>query len=619
MIAGTVPAMSNTGGYRRVGWMLSALLAAASPAAAWRQELADGLAKSIALHPSGDVIAAGNFVSGAVTDLAVARLAAGSGAQVWSIQLDGDLAFHYDEALRVAVDGNGDVIAAGTLAAAGDGFAVVKVDGANGMELWRASGTGVARAVAIDASGNPVAVGSTDADLVVRKFAAATGALVWEHTVSGTEPGDGHPEGAYDVVIDALGNPIAVGILENVDDTDLIVLKLAAADGAEIWRREIDGDDGPDGDAGRAVALDGAGDVIAAGTLGLPGFAVLKLAGATGSEIWRQTSAFAGGGFAYDMALDAAGDAVAVGFVFRPGAGAGDSKLAALKVDGDTGTVLWSHEIGGGGLSEAQGVAVDAAGDVAVAGALTAVRTARDFVVVKFAGGTGAELWRQTITRDHYSPFDLAAAVTFGASGHVFAGGTLEVGVDRNFAVVRLGGSDGAVGPVAGAKLVVRDRLGEPAARRILGILRDRSIGVALGGGVGDPTLSGAVLRLVNEGTLEADTLSLPSTGWVALGAPPGSRGYQYVDSTGAGGACRRVRVKRGLIKVNCLGSQGPIAFSLDEPTQGALTLSLQLGGAETQCTKFGGDVRSDSGTSNPGPSGTFDGRDAPAVPGTCP
>ena len=61
----------------------------------------------------------------------------------------------------------------------------------------------------------------------------------------------------------------------------------------KIWRRVLDGTAGQ-ADLAVALAVDGSGDVIAAGTLAngtphspRPDFAVVKLARATGTELWR--------------------------------------------------------------------------------------------------------------------------------------------------------------------------------------------------------------------------------------------------------------------------------------------------------------------------------------------
>ena len=62
-----------------------------------------------------------------------------------------------------------------------------------------------------------------------------------------------------------------------------------------------------------------------------------------------------------------------------------------------------------------------------------------------------------------------------------------------------------------------------------------------------------------------------------------------------------------------------PIAYSLDEPAQGALAVRFTSGDT-TWCAVFGGRILRDSGTDPPiaGGRGQFSAKDA-ARPGTCP
>jgi hypothetical protein len=79
------------------------------------------------------------------------------------------------------------------------------------------------------------------------------------------------------------------------------------------------------------------------------------------------------------------------------------------------------------------------------------------------------------------------------------------------------------------------------------------------------------------------------------------------------------VRVARGRFKATCNARYAAIPFSLDEATQGTLAVSLQLGSAVPQCAVFGGTVRRDAGTANPGPAGVFKAVKADAASGACP
>src|SRR5690242_4185909 len=96
--------------------------------------------------------------------------------------------------------------------------------------------------------------------------------------------------------------------------------------------------------------------------------------------------------------------------------------------------------------------------------------------------------------------------------------------------------------PLAGDRLLLKDS-GAPAARRFkFRAARDPRVNPST---LDDPTALGATLEVKGSGSKDGDTgpLTLDATHWTALGSPPGSRGYRYLDrDRGAG-------VKRVLLK----------------------------------------------------------------------
>jgi hypothetical protein len=130
-----------------------------------RAELATG----VTVDAAGDAVAAGWTENrGSGLDVTVAKVAGASGAEVWRMALDG-AAHRDDQAFAVSVDGVGDVLTAGVTSQSDTGgdFTVVKVAGANGAEVWRASldgtgaGTDQANAVTVDGKGDVLAAGWT--------------------------------------------------------------------------------------------------------------------------------------------------------------------------------------------------------------------------------------------------------------------------------------------------------------------------------------------------------------------------------------------------------------------------------------------------------------------------
>lgn len=205
--------------------------------------------------------------------LAAAPGSAGAANQppAWTTKVDG-LFSDADEAAAVAVDPAGDVIAGGLVfdATTGPSFYVTKLNGATGAEIWHQSlGTGGALAVAVDAAGDVLAAGSVpgamvDSDFVVVKLAGGNGAELWRETIDGP---DGLDDVAVSVAVDGNGDVIAAGFSTSLaTGADLFVVKLDGATGAPIWTGLVDGSAGGNDEATHVV-VDSAGDVIAAGLL----------------------------------------------------------------------------------------------------------------------------------------------------------------------------------------------------------------------------------------------------------------------------------------------------------------------------------------------------------------
>src|SRR5262249_16429413 len=138
-------------------------------------------------------------------------------------------------------------------------------------------------------------------------------AYAWQFFANGTANND---DVGYAIAVDAAGDAVAAGYLYN-DSTDFFVVKLSGESGAELWRVVIDGA-AHDSDEAVAVAVNSVGDVIVGGPLtGFRGqdIAVLKLAGDTGTELWRRTidGPFGGNDGVSSLALDSHDDIVVAG------------------------------------------------------------------------------------------------------------------------------------------------------------------------------------------------------------------------------------------------------------------------------------------------------------------
>ena len=412
-------------------------------------------ARAVTVDGAGNVIAAGTTRNtGTAADFTVIKFDGTTGQELWRQAINGT-ANADDMAVAAAVDGSGNVIAAGFITNTGSpsDFTVIKFDGASGEEMWRhSSARGAALAVTIDGEGNVVAAGVTDNsgtdDFTVVKFDGASGQELWRQVVNGSA-------NAYDqaraVAVDSAGNVVAAGITSNSGSLiDFTVIKFDGASGGELWRQAINGTANL-GDDALAIAVDASGNVVAAGYTTSIGptfdFTVVKFNGASGDELWRKV--INGSANDHDVAnaatVDAVGNVVATGYIRNSGV-FNDLDFTVIKFDGATGEELWRQAIDGtrNSSDNALAVAVDSAGDVVAAGWTSNIGTSGDFTVIKFDGASGGELWRQAINGTA-SQSDQAVAVTIDGEGNVVAvGDTFNTGTLLDFTVVKLRGTDGS-------------------------------------------------------------------------------------------------------------------------------------------------------------------------------
>ena len=542
----------------------------ATGAELWRRSLAgtfpDGYdeANVLALGSSGGAFVGGRVRNvGTAWDLLVARLSGADGSVVWRTEIDGTGTDTYDPLGSTITDGGfygltldpaGDVLAAGALynVAQAVDFTVAKLDGATGALLWTYSipdpAYSYAFHVATDANGDVFATGTTAPDsFTVVKLAGTTGSELWRYQT----PGNG-----IRLAATGSGDVIAVGAASGASQGSLLAVRLSGADGSEVWRTTIGGPVGSSS-FGNSVVLDGAGDVIVGGSIGISGpsadFAAVKLAGATGAELWRYTTAAASGlnSYAMSIAVGPTGEVVAAGAIAEFSR---YDQLGVVALDGASGAPRWRRVLGGGDetSSAARDVVVAAGGDVLVAGRLPGSA----FGVVRFDGATGNDYL------------------------------------------------------LAGSRLRVRDSASRPSKRLLQLDVRDPAAGQALDPSAGDPRSGGATLELLNPTTLESSVLPLPAGGWQAVTTARDGTRFVYRDEDRTAGPCTKAQLESRRIKAVCGGAG--IGFTLDEPSQGSLAVRLTAGTGEVRrCFVFGGRVIRDA-------AGVFKARSAP-VPAACP
>lgn len=314
-----------------------------------------------------------------------------------------------------------------------------------GGEKWEE-----ARAVAVDAAGNASLTGSTlSADFPVLggignfDHDEAKGFHLWDAFVARLGPDgtlvhstylgdDQHDDFALDIALDSEGRAFPTGYWTNIGDDH--ELWLARLDPGTAAPRLFSLQYGEKADQSRAVAIDAAGEVYIAGltcSYFFPGqVGVLQNACDTFIVKWgASTTIFLGGDGStaapWDIAVDdagnvyltgnaTAGDFPLVNALPGPSGESGDAFVAKLD---SSGALVYSTFLGGSGLDQGYGIAVDAAGNAYVTGSTASadfpvpeggearLSGGSDVFVVKLApdgsllssillGGTGADSGR---------------------------------------------------------------------------------------------------------------------------------------------------------------------------------------------------------------------------------
>lgn len=237
-----------------------------------------------------------------------------------------------------------------------------------------------------------VSTGNTYA-LAVAKLAAADGACL---SVTSLVQSGGVPE-VGDIAVNAAGHVAVTGAVTDGTDTDVLVARIDA--GVVSWQKTFTGpnvDGGLGDDVGLGVGLNAAGDVFVTGTFrssidltspalpaaGTNGLFVARLAAANGSTTWAKAWGCTNPALGYGtnrgeaLAVDAIGDVLVAGALIPPGcelgsgtfAGPGASDAFVAKYKGSDGSQLWQKFAGSVDADAVTALAVDAAGNVAFGG-----------------------------------------------------------------------------------------------------------------------------------------------------------------------------------------------------------------------------------------------------------
>lgn len=327
---------------------------------------ANDRANDVARDSAGNIVIAGTTGGALFPGTGTAYIAkyTPAGSLIWGKQYSG-------AAVNIAVDPFDNIFTMGTISS---DIAVQKFD-SSGNPLWtRQFGSAQVdqgNGIGTDAAGNVYVTGRVSAGLsndgAVAKY-SPTGTQLWVRTIGTSNAGDV----AMGVKVDPSGNVVVVGSSASAlepgrgGSSDPYVRKYDT-NGAELWTRQW-GSNQPD--TGLSVAIDSAGSILVLGdtngnidgaspnTFGSEHAYVTKLA-IDGSTQWIKQLKLSDEEYAQSIAVDAAGNpALALtGFSSQTNF---DFLLAS--VSGSNGSLRWSQKYATGADEEMRGVAVDASG-----------------------------------------------------------------------------------------------------------------------------------------------------------------------------------------------------------------------------------------------------------------
>ncbi len=235
--------------------------------------------------------------------------------------------------------------------------------------------------------------GAQGEDIMTMKLAAADGAILWRVHDGGLA---GLTDRGWSIVIGPDDHPVVTGTHSTAaDPADYRTIKLDTADGSRLWGRTLPGAiNYSEREAGWLAVCDDGDIIMANRTLeAATSFDVVlhRYAADDGASVW--TTRYNSSGTIPDdptcMIRDAAGDLLVAGVQ------AGD--FMALKFDEASGDLLWSQDHDGpsGGYDAAAALLEGPVGEVIVTGFATGVGTSWDAATVAFDPTDGTPLWEE--------------------------------------------------------------------------------------------------------------------------------------------------------------------------------------------------------------------------------
>jgi hypothetical protein len=355
--------------------------------------------------------------------------------------------------------------------------------------------------------------------------------------------------------------------LTSLGQTNAFVAQINRA-GFVTWAKRMGSANPFDGDFGRGLGIDAAGDVYVTGFVSAQAdfgpFTITPVGGRdayvtkldnNGHFLWVKDFGGNGNDLGQNVAVDAAGNAVATGS-FQGSAtfggvtltSAGSNDIYVAKLD-PSGNVSWAKSMGGSGDDDGFSVALDASGNVYTTGIFSATATfgattltsagATDIFVVKL-DASGNVLWAD--------PFggpglDNGTSIAVDNSGNVYLTGDF-VGTAQfgSVSLTSLGGDDAFIARLDGTgKVLWAESFGGSQADAGFGITTDLA-GNVYDTGVFHGAISiGAGGVLQSLGGYDVYLLKLNPTGTVLSGQSFGSTTDDQAFAVAVGGPTNRI------------------------------------------------------------------------------
>lgn len=384
----------------------------------------------IALDLTGNPVVTGRSDNLLNYDYLTVKYNASTGIPIWSVRYDRT---HNDWATDLVINPTtGNIYVTGRSRNIDYDYATVCYN-ASGVQQWATvydNGIGDNRAthIGMDSTGNLYVTGQSDVgatainyDIVTIKY-NSTGVQQWLRTYGGSALNDDIPTAFY---VSSAGNVFISGSVDTdataAISNDYATLKyntLGTLQWSQLYSNTTTSNDIPKG-----IIEDATGNVIVTGsteTIPQKNGITIKY---NGSGLSQWTNTFNESGDNTDkptaMAMDAAGNLFIAGSVVEYGV---DKNFALQKID-TAGNTAWIRTINGtsvGSSDSAQAVAVDAAGNIYVAGYTHNKGTSSDFTVAKY-DTNGNQLWAATY--DYLTETDRALAIALDASNNVYVTG----------------------------------------------------------------------------------------------------------------------------------------------------------------------------------------------------